>query len=245
MADLQQRTPAWHAARQGKLTASNLGACLGMVSYTSRAIAFRRALGIDKFEGNVATEWGTANEPNAIVDYQTKTGNVVKATGLHVHPDLPWLAGSPDGFVGSLGMIEVKCPYYHREGGRLHKEVPMHYYLQVNALLEICNREWCDYVCWTPEGMVVYNVFRDRMLFDFLTTYYGQFYSAVQAKAEKPPPLSREDKDAIVERVKESISENVKQLLPPSEAPLPCRSDDDDDSPRPPLNVKRQRTEKI
>ena len=56
MADLQQRTPAWHAARQGKLTASNLGASLGMVSYTSRAVAFRRVLGIDKFEGNVATE---------------------------------------------------------------------------------------------------------------------------------------------------------------------------------------------
>ena len=31
MAHLQQRTAAWHNARRGKLTASNLGAALGLV----------------------------------------------------------------------------------------------------------------------------------------------------------------------------------------------------------------------
>ena len=55
MSDLQQRTPAWHVARRGKLTASNLGAALGQVNYISRAAAYRRAMGIEKFQGNVAT----------------------------------------------------------------------------------------------------------------------------------------------------------------------------------------------
>eukprot|EP00962_Isochrysis_galbana_P010354 scaffold2863_cov123-Isochrysis_galbana.AAC.1 len=34
--------------------------------------------------------------------------------------------------------------------GRLHKALPGHYWLQVNALLEITGRKWCDYVCWAP-----------------------------------------------------------------------------------------------
>lgn len=78
----EQRSVEWFTARRGKLTASNLGAALGQVSYTSRAEALRRALGTDEFKGNVATEHGTNNEMNGIVDYQIMTGNLVEPTGL-------------------------------------------------------------------------------------------------------------------------------------------------------------------
>ena len=105
MADLQQRTPAWHIARRGKLTASNLGAALGQVSYTSRQVAYQRALGLDKFQGNEACQWGNDNEMNGIAGYQAFTGNLVNATGLHIHPHYKWLAGSPDGFVYILHVI--------------------------------------------------------------------------------------------------------------------------------------------
>lgn len=211
MAHLQQRTPAWHLARQGKLTASTLGAALGQVSYISRVSAFRRAVGTEKFEGNIACEWGTKNEANGITDYQTLTGNNVVATGLHVSPDHPWLAGSPDGFVGERGMIEVKCPFYFRKdgSGRLHKEVPPHYYMQMNALMEICSRDWCDYVCWAPEGMVVYRVKRDPVLFDFLLSFYSQFHSAVEARMDKPPPLSTGQKFIIQGRIGSSMEDKI------------------------------------
>ena len=248
MSGLQQRTPAWHVARRGKLTASNLGAALGQVSYVSRATAFRRATGQERFQGNDATQWGNDNEANGITDYQTLTGNLVQATGLHVHPHQTWLAGSPDGFVGDEGMIEVKCPYYFRKGGRLHRTIPPHYYMQVNALLEITNREWCDYVCWAPEeGMVVYRVKRDPQLFDFLLTYYGQFYSAMQAQASGPPPLSRDDKDRITLELGEAIERSVDcafwesaKLHDPIPSSDPTDEDDEDDAPLTPP-PKRQR----
>lgn len=241
MANLQQRTPAWHVARRGKLTASNLGATLGLVSYTSRETAYRRALGTDKFEGNVATQYGTDNENNGVMDYQILSGNMVEATGLHVHKDNTWLAGSPDGFVGEEGMIEVKCPYYRRkDGSRLHKEVPHHYYLQMNALLEICDRAWCDYVCWSPSGMVVYRVYRDTLLFEYLLTYYSQFYAAMQAGADGPPPLKC--KDEIEARIHESVTANVDythwtaarpHTRPPSSDPFDSMHADETRSPPP------------
>jgi hypothetical protein len=115
------------------------------VSYTSRPEALRRALGTDKFKGNPATEHGGNNEMNGVTDYQIMTGNLVEPTGLWLHPHYAWLTGSPDGLVGEEGMVEIKCPFYtRRDDARLHRAVPGHYWLQVNALLEITGRKWCD-----------------------------------------------------------------------------------------------------
>lgn len=238
MAGLQQRTPAWHMARKGKLTASNLGAALGQVSYISRSQAFKRATGQEAFTGNVATEWGTNNEANGICQYQSLTGNVVQATGLHVHDSYDWLAGSPDGFVGDEGMIEVKCPFYYRRdgSGRLHKQVPGHYFMQINALLEITQRDWCDYVCWSPEGMVVYRVTRDPTLFDYLLGYYSQFFASISSNASGPPPMSKATREEIHKAVEESMKDHVDlnfwaNVDMTDHMPIPEETSDDDELP--------------
>lgn len=247
MADLQQRTEGWHAARRGKLTASNLGALLGQVSYTSRPQAYRRALGIEQFTGNIATQWGTDNELNGITDYTCKTGNVVLSTGLHVHPKYPWLAGSPDGFVGDDGMVEIKCPYYKRKDGssRIHQTVPVHYWLQVNALLEITERDWCDYVCWTPEGMAIYRVSRDATTFDYLCQYYAAIYAAIRAFADKPPPMSQAQIKGVTDCVLRAIARGVDLTFWQTDAkygPPVLYVTDESDSDTNEHIVKRQRT---
>ena len=204
--DLEQRTDAWHAARRGKLTASNLGALLGQVSYTSRAEAFRRALGTDDFQGNEATEWGTVNEPNGIAYYEQVTGNKVIETGLHTHPNFNWIAGSPDGLVGTEGMVEIKCPFYKRTP---HAEIPGHYYMQINALLECTGRDWCDYVCWTPQATSIYRVYRDTALFNELWYYYSDIYMAIKGEWQSPPPLPPDHKKKIADLVRLSSYINV------------------------------------
>lgn len=211
MASLQQRTPAWHAARRGKLTCSNLGALLGQVSYTSRAQAYRRALGLERFQGNEATQWGTDNEANGLMAYMERTGNVVNATGLHTHSSYNWLAGSPDGFIGDDGMVEIKCPYYAKRDGssRVHKSVPGHYWIQINALLEITNRKWCDYVCWCPEGMAIYRVNRDSMTFDYLLQYYSVINAAISMLSETAPSMSKLTVQQIGDRVQDAVNATV------------------------------------
>lgn len=248
MTSLQQRTPAWHAARRGKLTCSNLGALLGQVSYTSRKQAYRRALGLEQFTGNVATQWGTDNELNAIGCYMAATGNVVKPTGLHVHPDYHWLAGSPDGLVGEEGMIEVKCPFYPKRDGssRVHNSVPHHYWIQINALLEITGREWCDYISWTPEEYKVYRVYKDHTTFDYLCNFYAQDYAAIAALSNSPPPMSTAEKNCIRSTIMESMKTSVdlefwnsvydSKMQPPTPTHSEQSSDENDEPP-----AKRQR----
>jgi putative phage-type endonuclease len=198
---LQQGTLEWHAARIGKLTASNVGAALGLCSWTSRKVAYERAIGTDTFEGNDATRWGTANEPNALATYCAHTGNLVKPTGLHVHKHADWLAGSPDGLIGTEGIVEAKCPYWSKTP---HQTIPLYYYLQINLCLECADREWCDFISWTPGAHKVIRVTRDRDLHGVLaSTHYAQFYRAM-CDGDGPPKFAKGEKEMIREMVEES-----------------------------------------
>jgi putative phage-type endonuclease len=259
-AALQQRTVAWHAARKGKLTASNVGAALGLCPWTTRLQAYHRAMGLDRFigavfnealgrqpmsantllralcgAGNDATRWGTTNESNGILAYSAHTGNVVKNTGLHVHPHNPWLAGSPDGLIGTEGLLEVKCPYWRKKDGtRVHKEVPTHYYLQVNLCLECSEREWCDFISWSPEGYKIYRITRDKELHELLMPHYLSFFSAMQRAATAPPAVCAQEKAEIERAVKDSMATHINYLFWDKvdlEISPPSPEAEDDDSP--------------
>ncbi len=196
-----QGTPAWFKARQGKLTASRFGAAAGICPYASRARALREVLGVDKFEGNAACTWGTQNERNAVKDYMVRTGNVVRSSGLHTHPHHDWLAGSPDGLVGDEGMIEVKCPFYNKVP---HVRIPPTYYCQMNGLMEILDREWCDFVSWTPTEMKVYRVYRDPALFSFLVDRYTVFYAHMKRGCTQIPRVSAHEKRNVLKMISDS-----------------------------------------
>ncbi|KAM3835496.1 uncharacterized protein M6D78_010098 [Vipera latastei] len=70
--------------------------------------------------------WGVRNEKKAVEAYEALKSSTakkpvkVKDCGLFVDKDKPWLAASPDGIIQevdtgkNLGLLEVKCPYKHR-----------------------------------------------------------------------------------------------------------------------------------
>lgn len=193
----QQGTPAWFNARKGKLTASRFGAAAGICPFASRAKCLRETIGIEKWKGNLdACKWGTTNEPNAIKDYMVRTGNVVTRGGFYEHPHHTWLGGSPDGLVGERGMIEVKCPFVKQTP---HVKVPPHYYCQMNGLMEILDRDWCDFVTWTPTEMRIYRVWRDPELWDFLLDRYMIFYAFMKRGCSTVPRMT--DKQQVLDRI--------------------------------------------
>ena len=200
----QQGTPAWFNARKGKVTASKFGAAAGICPYTSRAKALRLELGKEQWKGNLeACTWGTKNERNAIKDYMVRTGNVVTSKGFFEHPEYNWLGGSPDGLVGSEGMIEVKCPFIKKI---CHAKIPPIYYCQVNGLLEILNRQWCDFISWTPTEMKIYRVYRDPALFNFLLDRYTLFYACMKRGCDNLPRVSKEEKQTVLQHISDSDS---------------------------------------
>lgn len=141
--DTIQGSDGWRRARLGKVTASVAAACLGLNPYTSRQAAYRMILGIEPYRSNHHMERGIEFEPQAIVDYEVESGEMVDPTGFWIHPSLPWLGASPDGLIGVDGMLEVKCPEVMRA------EVPEMYLVQCQIGMYVTGRQWCDLWRWT------------------------------------------------------------------------------------------------
>ena len=158
--DCEQRTPGWYQLRAGKLTASRAKDMLAKIK--SGEAAARRDLKYqliaERLSGepqedayvNPAMQWGIDHEAEAIAAYEAATGALVTPIGFCEHTDL--LAGcSPDGFVGTTGIVSIKCPKtatqirYWRDGGE-----PSEHWAQNTHELWLTERTWIDFVSFDP-----------------------------------------------------------------------------------------------
>ena len=94
-------------------------------------------------------QMGTDNEPEARLLYEFETGNEVAQVGLIKNGDYKHY--SPDGLVGIAGILEIKCciPSVWAER-KLTGKIPTEYRKQMQWGLYICEKEWCDFVVYSP-----------------------------------------------------------------------------------------------
>lgn len=164
---IEQRTPAWHEARKGRVTGSIVGAILGLSPYMTRDDALRSMVraALDaptEFTGNAATEWGTAMEAGAVAEFEMETSERVDAAPFVPFED--WLGASPDGYVSDGRLLEVKCPYGLRNDPaptfKLPQELP-HYEAQMQVQMYVTDRLSCWFYQWTPYATSLKLVHRD------------------------------------------------------------------------------------
>ena len=158
----KQRSPEWFKQREGRITASLVGAIMGYSPFMSRDDAMLNMLKIGKkFEGNVATEWGNFNEAGAIVEFEMDTG--LRVDEAYFVPYLDFLGASPDGYVSDGNLIEIKCPYSLRKGGEFKTiKEQMQYYAQVQMQMLCTNTKACHFYQWAPHGTKHELVLRDK-----------------------------------------------------------------------------------
>ena len=100
---------------------------------------------------NDAMLWGTQQEPAARLMYEFETDCTVEQVGMVIHGSINNALASPDGLVGSDGLIEIKCPNTatHIET-LLGEQIPGKYVLQMQWQLQCTGRDWCDFVSFDP-----------------------------------------------------------------------------------------------
>ncbi|KAJ3343787.1 phosphate transporter [Gonapodya sp. JEL0774] len=177
---IAQRSPEWYAVRKTLITASEAGVLLRKTpatvesychsfnipiskvadnkpvsSFKSRKGLFEEKLGLrPSSTGSRLTEWGTRYEPMAVRFYERLKGVQVEERGLMRHPELDWVAASPDGYVPAHPsrqdssrllperLIEVKCPFQRRLDSSV---VPLQYWIQMQIQMEVCGVDLCDF----------------------------------------------------------------------------------------------------
>ena len=156
--DCGQRSEEWDLLRR-RPTASNFAKFItpakgdyskSATSYACEVVAKRLGVWTEP-PPSFWMEWGVENEGPAREAYIDRTGREVTEVGFVMPDDTDAYGGSPDGLVGDDGIIEIKCPKpetlisYHAEGG-----LPAAYKPQVQGLLLISGRAWCDFWAWHP-----------------------------------------------------------------------------------------------
>jgi len=157
--ECRQQSEEWEAWRN-RPTASEFGKFITPAKgqYSAQATAYAativaKRLGVyTEPPPTFWMEWGVEQEPNARVAYTAQTGREVQGVGFILPDNTDAYGGSPDGLVDEDGLLEIKCPApetligYHAEG-----ELPVQYKPQVQGLLLISGRAWCDFFVFHPE----------------------------------------------------------------------------------------------
>ena len=168
-----QGTPEWLAMRAGHCTASRFKDVLAKIKTGEAATRrnYRVQLVTERLTGrpcesytNAAMEWGTCTEPRAREAYEELTGELVVQAPFIAHPTVPWCGGSPDGFIGDDGVIEIKCPYQ----STVHVEtwqsgMPTEHVAQCQGILFVTGRRYVDFVSFDPRMPEHLQLYRQRI----------------------------------------------------------------------------------
>tara|TARA_Y100000389_G_scaffold196241_1_gene228872 strand:+ start:4453 stop:5664 length:1212 start_codon:yes stop_codon:yes gene_type:complete len=148
-----QRSEEWYAIRENLLTASSLADALGKGHFQTRdglliSKTSEKSNKISQASRDIM-EWGVKYEEVATRLYQHLHNVKVVEFGLIPHPKLSVFGASPDGICdidspnGYEGrMLEIKCPPRRK----FSKEVPRHYWMQMQGQLEVCDLDECDFL---------------------------------------------------------------------------------------------------
>lgn len=153
---MEQGTPEWHQARLGRVTGSRIADVM-MAKSTAGYQNYRAQLICERLTGvptegftSASMQHGTDTEPQARAFYEMETGHDVAQIGFINHPTL--FAGvSPDGLIGEMGGVEIKCPQPAEHirtitGGAIKRN----YLLQIHWGMICTGRVWWDFASFCP-----------------------------------------------------------------------------------------------
>jgi putative phage-type endonuclease len=218
--ELVQGSDEWRLARCGSLGASRVADAIAKTKSgwgASRAnlmaeLIAERLTGVPA-EGytNAAMQWGTATEPQARAAYEWHTGHTVEEVGLIRHPSIQGTHASPDGLVGTDGLIEVKCPNTATAlDTLLGGKVPERYQVQMAWQMRCCDRVWCDFVSFDPRlpenlRMFTKRVHRDDVMIARLEKDVTEFLTELSDKVAALEAIAA-GRSVVKEQLTESLN---------------------------------------
>ena len=159
--NLEQGSQAWFDVRRGRVTGSRVADVMATLKSAGEAAGrrnYRAELLCQILTGTTLESyqskemlWGIENEPFARAAYELREDVTVETAGFAVHPTLDRFGASPDGLIGTDGVLEAKCPNTATHIDYLLKNVvPAEYQLQMLAEMACTERQWCDFVSFDP-----------------------------------------------------------------------------------------------
>lgn len=159
--ECEHRSREWFEARRGLVTASRCADVVAKLKKGGEAAPranYRMDLVTEILTGATAPhflsremQWGIEQEQYARAAYEIKRDVMVATCGFYVHPTVPRFGASPDGLVGSTGLVQIKCPNTSTHlAWMLEGVIPVEHAPQMLAEIACTGREWNDFVSFDP-----------------------------------------------------------------------------------------------
>ena len=197
---MEQKSEEWFKARLGKVTASRVADVLAKTKtgYSASRDNYMAQLVVERMTNtqaesftNAAMQWGTDQEPFARAAYEVQQNVLVDEVGFIPHPTIEMAGASPDGYVNSDGMVEIKAPQTNTHiETLLNQAVPSKYITQMQFQMACTGRQWCDFVSFDPRmptkaQLFVKRVQRDDGFIKEMESEITKFLAEVTAKVEQ------------------------------------------------------------
>lgn len=171
MTRAQGKSELWMTERRIRVTSSFFGRICKVKNENSydnivKTILYPKEMNVP------ALKYGSLNEDVARKTYSQKFKINIDNAGLVVHDKYPFIAASPDGFIGKSKIIEIKCPYSIRDLDPNSCDIDFldryntninknhNYYYQIQGTLEVTDRQQCDLIIYSKKGLKVVGVER-------------------------------------------------------------------------------------
>ena len=196
--DCIQGSDTWKRHRAGSITASRFsdvmatiasGEAKGRINYRAELVC--ETLTHEPFEPSFQATAdmlrGIELEPAARAAYEAVTMQKVTQVGLVMHPKYDRIKASPDGLVGSDGLVEFKAP---KTGTHIHTlltgVVPSEYRRQMWAQMMCTGRLWVDFCSYDPRlpkeyQLIIFRFMRDEKEIILMEAAALQFLSEVDS----------------------------------------------------------------
>ena len=155
-----QGSPEWFAERLGKVTASRIAdvAARTKTGYGASRANYMAELIIERLTGqkapayeNDAMRWGSEQEALARLTYAFLNDVEVELAGFVSHPLIADCGCSPDGYVGALGLVEIKAPNTATHIDTLLTDaIADKYVKQMQFQMACTGRAFCDFISFDP-----------------------------------------------------------------------------------------------
>lgn len=183
----QGNSYVWLEHRRGLITASHFHSVLHYAGKRYRSTILDKIMQYSSPNPDIpALKLGRAHEAdyvNFISDHEDVT---VRKCGLLINPRYPYLGASPDGMVSCSccgdGLIEIKCPFKYKDvfptedkavddknyclkrntNGEVRLSTTHSYFDQIQGQMVVSEFEYCDFICWTNEGIFIERVYLDE-----------------------------------------------------------------------------------
>ncbi len=176
----QSDSKLWFKERLWRITASRFGEIICATENRDKKLLCASLFSHQKLK-TPAVIHGQTWEKVAVKALEEKHSIKVSESGLFVSPCYPFLGASPDGLIGTEGIVEVKCPYNGRnsqispsklfpflkqEDEKLELKRNHRYFYQIMGQLAISRRQYCLFVVYTHCDLFVQKIIYESTFFD-------------------------------------------------------------------------------